>query len=63
MINKKYLLVLFLVLGVSQGIAETPFYGRFAITQGDARVGEKFTLTLTIKALIDLPDIAVQEEI
>lgn len=52
-----------LLLVVSQGIAETPFYGRFAITQGDARVGENFTLTLTIKALIDLPDIAVHFEI
>jgi len=52
-----------LLLVVSQGIAETPFYGRFNVIEGSAKVGEEFILTLTLKALIDLPDIAVHFEI
>ena len=63
MARAKNLILLFPALIVSFVRAETPFYARFAITQGDARVGENFTLTLTINALIDIPDLRVVFEI
>ncbi|MCX7996019.1 MAG: hypothetical protein N3A65_09690, partial [candidate division WOR-3 bacterium] len=55
---KKLILLLFVLL-VAEVMAETPLYGRFAITQGSPKVNEEFTLTLTIKALVDFPEMLV----
>lgn len=55
----KYLhIFLGLVLIVSLGKSEqptAPFYTRIGVTEGNAKVGSEFTLTFSLKALMDLP--------
>lgn len=47
-------LVVILSLGKSEA-PTAPFYTRIEVTEGNAKVNEEFTLTFSLKALMDLP--------
>ncbi|MEO0191086.1 MAG: carboxypeptidase-like regulatory domain-containing protein, partial [candidate division WOR-3 bacterium] len=55
-------LVLIVSLGSTQQVS-APFYTRLTVTSGEAKLNQEFTLTHSLKALTDLPEIQMIFEI